>query len=391
MSIFTSGHEVVTSSTKPASPSVGQLIYCTDTDEYLKYVSYGGANRWMQVDVKPNRNVIINSGMNVAQRGTSTASNTTGGYLTCDRWQGAINTLGTWTNTQESDGPIGINKSWKWLCTTADASPAAADYMIVRQAIEGQNLQQLLKGSASAKSCTVSFWVKSNKIGTYIVYLNDDANGRVICASYTISVSATWEYKTVTFVGDTSGVLNNTSSAGLWLSFTLGVGSNYTSSSLQTSWSTGQTGLGTGQVNVAAATSNYWQVTGVQLEIGSAPSEFEFEPFETTLRKCQRYYEKSYTYTDAPGTNVTYDTGVYTPCPIITNAYISQRYKVTKRHSAIPSIWSGNGTASRIDTPAGVSTYFGIQFYGTEAYSLTTNSIASVGNVGWMWAVDAEL
>ena len=79
MSIFTSGHEVVTSSTKPASPSVGQLIYCTDTDEYLKYVSYGGANRWMQVDVKPNRNVIINGGMNVAQRGTSTASNTTGG------------------------------------------------------------------------------------------------------------------------------------------------------------------------------------------------------------------------------------------------------------------------------------------------------------------------
>lgn len=248
------------------------------------------------------RNLIINGGMNVAQRGTSTASNTTGGYLTCDRWQGAISALGTWTNTQESDGPIGINKSWKWLCTTADASPAAADYMLVRQAIEGQNLQQLLKGSASAKSCTVSFWVKSNKIGTYIVYLNDDANGRIICASYTISVSATWEYKTVTFVGDTSGALNNTSSTGIWLSFTLGVGSNYTGSSLQTSWSTGQTGLGTGQVNVAAAVNNFWQVTGVQLEVGSVATPFEFEPFETTLRKCQRYFQK---YIDPPLRGVT--------------------------------------------------------------------------------------
>jgi hypothetical protein len=239
------------------------------------------------------RNLIINGGMSVAQRGTSTASNTTGGYLTCDRWQGAIQALGTWTNTQESDGPAGFGKSWKWLCTTADASPAASDFALVRQGIEGQNLQQLLKGSASAKSSTVSFWVKSNVTGTYIVYLNDDANGRVICASYTISATATWERKTVTFVGDTTGVIGNNANAGIWLSFLLGVGSNFTSSSLQTSWGTGQTGLGTGQVNVAAATSNYWQVTGVQLEAGSVATPFEFEPYETTMRKCQRYYQKT--------------------------------------------------------------------------------------------------
>ena len=237
------------------------------------------------------RNLIINGGMSVAQRGTSTASNTTGGYLTCDRWQGAIQALGTWTNTQESDGPAGFGKSWKWLCTTADASPAASDFALVRQGVEGQNLQQLLKGSASAKSSTVSFWVKSNVTGTYIVYLNDNVNSRLIAASYTISASATWERKTVTFAGDTTGALTNDSSAGIYLSFLLGVGSNYTSSSLQTSWSTGQTGLGTGQVNVAAATNNYWQVTGVQLEAGPVATPFEFEPFETTLRKCMRYYQ----------------------------------------------------------------------------------------------------
>ena len=243
------------------------------------------------------RNVIINGGMNVAQRGTSTASNTTGGYLTCDRWQGAIGSLGTWTNSQESDGPAGFGKSYKWLCTTADASPAASDFALVRQGIEGQNLQQLLKGSASAKSSTVSFWVKSNVTGTYIVYLNDNPNSRIIAASYTISTSATWERKTVTFAGDTTGALTNDASAGIYLSFLLSAGSNYTSAPLQTSWSTGQTGLGTGQVNVAAAASNYWQVTGVQWEVGPVATPFEFEPFETTLRKCQRYYQ---TYIDPP-------------------------------------------------------------------------------------------
>ena len=248
------------------------------------------------------RNLIINGGMSVAQRGTSTASITTGGYLTCDRWAGAISSLGTWTNTQENDGPIGINKSWKWLCTTANASPAASAFALVRQGVEGQNLQQLLKGSASAKSSTVSFWVKSNVTGTYIVYLNDNPNSRIIAASYTINASATWERKTVTFAGDTTGALTNDASAGIYLSFLLGIGSNYTSAPLQTSWSTGQTGLGTGQVNVAAAASNYWQITGVQWEVGSVATPFEFEPFETTLRKCQRYFCKSYDSETTPGT-----------------------------------------------------------------------------------------
>jgi hypothetical protein len=291
------------------------------------------------------RNLIINGGMSVAQRGTSTASNTTGGYLTCDRWQGAIQSLGTWTNTQESDGPAGFGKSWKWLCTTADASPAASDYMLVRQGIEGQNLQQLLKGSASAKSSTVSFWVKSNVTGTYIVYLND-VNGRIICASYTISVSATWERKTVTFVGDTSGAITNDSNAGIYLSFALALGSNYTSGPLQTSWSTGQTGLGTGQTNLAAATSNYWQITGVQWEVGSVATPFEFEPFETTLRKCQRYFQKSFAPETTPAQNISTNAPLYATSAAADGNYRTPVPFITEMRAIPTTITTYNGYAA---------------------------------------------
>ena len=285
------------------SPEIGQLFYQTDTDEYLEYSAFNGSNRWVQAAPRANKNFVINGGMGVAQRGVTSAGSTTGGYLTCDRWTGAISSLGTWTNTQENDAPVGIGKSWKWLCTTADASPAAADFALVRQGVEGQNLQTLLKGTAAAKLCNVSFWVKSNVVGTYVLYLNDNVNTRIICGSYSISSVNTWEYKTVTLAGDTVGALTNSNVVGIYLSFGLAFGSNYTSAPLQTSWSTGQTGLGTGQVNVAAAVNNYWQITGVQWEVGSAPSEFEFETFETTLRKCQRYFCKTFSYGTVPASN----------------------------------------------------------------------------------------
>jgi hypothetical protein len=156
--------------------------------------------------------------------------------------------------------------------------------------------------------------------GTYIVYLNNNPNGRIIAATYTISASATWERKTVTFAGDTTGAITNDASAGIYLSFGLGFGSNYTSAALQTSWSTGQTGLGTGQVNVAAAVSNYWQITGVQWEVGSVATPFEFEPFETTFRKCQRYFSKSTPITQTTFTTLAADSNMNSGCCWITSS-----------------------------------------------------------------------
>ena len=241
-----------------------------------------------------NRNVVINGAMQIAQRGTSTASIVNTNYYTADRWLIALGTLGTWTQSVEADAPTGSGfcNSVKMLCTTADASPAAGDLNLFRQSLEGQNVQQFLKGTASAKPFALSFWVKSNLTGTYIIELEDAINSRSVSASYTISVSATWEKKTITFPADTTGAFTNSNTAALNLSFWNGAGSTYTSGTLQTTWATvTSANRAVGGVNLAATLNNYWQITGVQLEVGSVATPFEFEDYGVTLAKCQRYYQ----------------------------------------------------------------------------------------------------
>ena len=246
-----------------------------------------------------NRNLVINGDMQVAQRGTSTASITTEGYYTSDRWLFNVLNQGTWTQSVENDAPTGsgFRKSTKLLCTTADASPAAADTLVLIQRIEGQNLQQIAKGTSSAKELTVSFWVKSNVTVTYIVELGDADNTRQVSKSYTINASATWEKKTLTFPADTTGAFDNDNGSSLSLLLWLGAGSDRTSGTLNTSWaSTVNANRAAGQTNLAASTNNYWQVTGVQLEVGDTATPFEFKSFEDELLECQRYFIR---YTDA--------------------------------------------------------------------------------------------
>jgi hypothetical protein len=242
------------------------------------------------------KNIIINGDMSLAQRATSTASITSNGYYTVDRFQTGASSLGTWTQSQSTDVPTGqgFAKSLKMDCTTADASPSASDKLFIRQKIEGQNLQYLKKGTSSAESLTLSFWVKSNKTGTYIAELNDTDNTRTISKSYTISSADTWEKKTITFAGDTSGTLNNDNANSLECTWYLGVGSNFTSGTLQTDWgSQVVANRAVGQVNLADSTSNEWYVTGVQLETGTSASDFEFLPVDINLARCQRYFEKT--------------------------------------------------------------------------------------------------
>ena len=240
-----------------------------------------------------NKNLLINGGMNVWQRSTSTASITTSAYHTVDRWQTIINTQGTWTQSRSTDVPSGqgFGYSLKMDCTTADASPAAGDYLILQQKLEGQNLQHLLKGTSSAKKVTLSFWVKSNKTGTYIAELYDQDNSRHISKAYTIDTASTWEKKELVFDGDTSGTLDNDNALSLIVDFFLGAGSDHTSGTLATSWQSNTTAnRAVGQVNLADSTSNEWYMTGCQLEVGSTASGFEFEPYERILHKCHRYF-----------------------------------------------------------------------------------------------------
>ena len=237
------------------------------------------------------RNIIINGDMSLAQRATSVTS-TGDGYKTCDRWRYERG-VGVIDLSQSTTVPTGqgFAKSFKVDVTTA-ASPSAGDVMTIEQRIEGQNLQYLKKGTSSAESTTLSFWVRSTKTGTYICELQDVDNSRSISKSYTISSADTWEKKTITFAGDTTGALDNDNARSLDAIWYLSAGSNYTSGTLQTSWgSKVDANRAVGQVNFADSTSNDFYLTGVQLEAGTAASDFEFLPHDVNLQRCLRYFQ----------------------------------------------------------------------------------------------------
>ena len=208
-----------------------------------------------------------------------------------------INTMGTFTISQSTDTPTGqgFATSTKYDCTTADASPASGDFIRFEQYVEAQNLQYLKFGTASASSLTLSFWVKSNKTGTYIAELRNFDGGRTICNSYTINASNTWEKKIITVAGDTTGAFNNDNGLGLACIFWLGAGSDFTSGTLATDWeATTSANRAVGQVNLADDTANDWYITGVQLEAGTTASDFEFLPVDVNLARCYRYFQKHF-------------------------------------------------------------------------------------------------
>tara|TARA_R100001460_G_scaffold62792_1_gene102997 strand:- start:130 stop:1248 length:1119 start_codon:yes stop_codon:yes gene_type:complete len=250
-----------------------------------------------------NRNVIINGAMNVAQRGTSFAD-VSGGTYTLDRFIRFKNHDGAVTITQDSSGPDGFSNSLKVDVTTADTNLTGTQNEIFGHKIEAQNLQSLAFGTSSAKNFTVSFYVKSNKTGTYALnVVQSDNSSKSATLNYTIDSANTWERKSVTFTGDASGVINDDNGIGFEMSWFLAAGPTYTSGSASASFATfSNANYAAGQtVNLLDSTDNEWFITGVQLEVGQNPTSFEHEPFERTLAKCQRYLYSHNTATDNNG------------------------------------------------------------------------------------------
>ena len=246
-----------------------------------------------------NRNVIINGAMNVAQRGTSSTGIATGGYYTLDRYKIQIsNTAGRFTMTQDSSAPEGFANSMKLDCTTADTSIASDELLFIQHSIEGQNLQTLQKGTSSAVPVTASFYVKGNASATYTVELEDRDNTRY--NSQEFPVTTDWVRISRTFVADTTGTLDDDNAESLRLNFWLHGGSNYTGGThTDNVWhTTDNQRVGDGASSFFDSTDRTFFITGVQLEIGQNATEFEHEPFERTLAKCQRYF---YTEVDPDG------------------------------------------------------------------------------------------
>ena len=253
------------------------------------------------------RNLIINGDMRIAQRGTSVSGITTssGEYYTVDRFGQWLSDAGTWTHAQDTDVPTGqgFSNSVKLSCTTAKPSLSAGSYYHSKYTIEAQNLQHLKYGTANAEKITLSFWVKSNKTGTYILELEQDDSSKVISQSYTINNANTWEKKTLTYDGNTANVINNDNGRGIHIWFWFAAGSSFSSGTLNTSWNSRTTANdAVGQVNLADSTSNYINITGVQLEVGDTATPFEHRPYDMELARCMRYFEKSYSQEHSLGT-----------------------------------------------------------------------------------------
>ena len=258
-----------------------------------------------------HRNLIINGGMQVWQRATATTTATTGSYITADRWNHVDQSGGTFTSERDAlsvadKGTTGQAYALELNVTGADASVASGDYCKIEQIFEGQNLQHLGYGSSSAKDLVLSFWVKSNKTGTYGTNLQKQTNTTYYCIrEYTIDVADTWEKKILTFsptAGSTSLItaspaeIDDTNAAGMRLAFWLMGGTSFHVA--DNTWSTGGHTT-SNHVNWMDSTSNNFYITGVQLELGSNATPFEHRSFAEELVRCQRYYYAHYPFGSA--------------------------------------------------------------------------------------------
>ena len=321
------------------------------------------------------RNVVINGAMLVAQRQV-TSTNVGNKYVLDRFYVYKQNTGSTYTCSQNSVSDLaGFTKSLKMDVTTADTSLASNAQAYIQTKFEGQMVQRFRKGHSDAKGFQLSFYVKTNKTGVYTVRMYDRDNNRNVSGSYTVS-DANWNRYTVSFPADTTGKFDDDNNSSLELFFHLVNGSTTTTGTLQTTWaSSSDAGSGTGQVNLADSTSNEWEVTGIQLEVGSQSTPFEHEHISVTENKCKRYYN---VYGRSTGTNQG------------SSAHCAWAYSSTGGSVRIPSVGGPQmrvrPSLGLVGTPTGPT---GVGAGGTMGV-YTSNAWQSAGGNTW-YATDASL
>jgi hypothetical protein len=298
------------------------------------------------------RNRIINGDMRIDQRnaGASVTLGSTESFVV-DRWKAWEATDGAATAQQSTTVPNGFVNSFLWTTTTADASLGATQYGAIGHVIEGFNIADLGWGTANAKTVTLSFWVRSSLTGTFGGALSNIDVDRSYPFTYSISAANTWEQKSVTISGDTSGTWLTDNGSGLRIYFGLGVGSTY--SGTAGAWAGSQFLSATGAVSVIGTLNATWYITGVQLEVGSVATPFERRPFGTELALCQRYFEKSYNMSVVPGTATAVGARVGGTYRENGPGAVQISYLVAKRATPTISIWGTDGTSGQVTDNAG--------------------------------------
>ena len=359
-----------------------------------------------------DKNLLINSDMQVAQHGTSKAmahDGSTSVYVV-DRFTmafGGTHEQLDGTYAQVADHPLSANgKSLKWTTGTAESSYDADEYLYAAQIIEAQNLQRINNGNSNAVPITLSFYVKSSVTGTFAVGIyKEDSTARIFNKTYAISSANTWEKKTITFAGDTSGGgIVNDNGRGFYINWHLAAGSNAVGGGSNGAWKNygGLSDWADGQATNAIATTSSatWQLAQCQLEIGEVATAFEHDAdIGTTLAKCQRYFE-ILEWQGVVGNGNSYSTTQFQGC--------NQHWKVNKRANpsiAFPTIGTSSNTVGITIDSGGYATQGSVlrafatvtqmNIYNNsgDGYSgFTDDSIVSVYSNGTTQCkIDAEL
>jgi hypothetical protein len=282
--------------------------------------------------ISPNinslRNRIINGAMVIDQRNAGASTSLADAAYYLDRWRGVATQTSKATIAQSSTTASGFSNSL--LATSSSAySVGSGDIFAIQQRIEGFNFSDLGWGAAGAATITLSFWVRSSLTGTFGGAVLNSAQNRSYPFSFTISSANTFEYKTVTIAGDTSGTwVGGTNGIGAIICFGLGAGSTY--SGTAGSWAGAAYYSATGATSVVGTNGATFYITGVQLEKGSVATSFDYRPYGTELALCQRYYENSYSAGNSPSTSTSSTNSIHTTAFSDGNCPGTQ-WKVTKR------------------------------------------------------------
>jgi len=349
------------------------------------------------------RNRIINGDMRIdqANAGAAASVSVTGQVYSVDQWliRGTAS-AGVFSAQQStSTPPAGFTNFLRITTTTADASPASGSGYFFSQFIEGLNCQDLQFGSAGAKTITISFWVRSSLTGSFSGAVWNMAANRCYPFSFTISSASTWEQKTITIVGDTTGTWLTDTGIGLRLSFDMGNGSTFRGTAGAWTGTSNIIGV-TSAVRVISTLSATFDLTGVQLEVGSAATPFEVRDYATELVRCQRYYEKSYNVATAPATATSVGAMWYYIAAVASgDVYASISFKVNKRSNPIVTFYGysgGSGKASQNSNGADLAASSAVSSLPGESSVRVQNSsggaLAPGGScLGMHYVADARL
>jgi len=279
-----------------------------------------------------NRNVVINGAMQISQRSVSeTGLGAASGYFTLDRWNiSTSSSAGRLTMTQTADGPSGFANCLKLDCTTADTSIAAAEFLLLQQRFEGQDLQQLKKGTSDAELITVSFYVKANAAFDFVLELQDSDNSRNIHKVFATTTG--WVRHELTFPADTTGAFDDDNASSLQLNFWLHAGATFAGGTLNTAWADKvNANRAAGIDSFYSSTDNNFFITGVQMEVGTVATPFEHRSYGQELALCQRYFQK--VGGEADGNSVSVGAGLW-----YTTTIVLGHLQFQKRMRAAPTV-----------------------------------------------------